>query len=95
MNILILGAGTFGTAIGNELSVNIENHVLLYSRDPDKVKEINQFNTNKYCFPNKYLKKALQATSDKDQIKSADIVFIALPSSVIIKKVSTVTSVNS
>ena len=30
MNILVLGAGTFGTAIANELSVNKENNVVFY-----------------------------------------------------------------
>ena len=33
MNILVLGAGTFGTAIANELSVNTENKVVLFSRN--------------------------------------------------------------
>jgi len=33
MNILVLGAGTFGTAIANELSVNKDNNVILFSRN--------------------------------------------------------------
>ena len=41
MNIIVLGAGTFGTAIANELSVNNENTVILFSRDKNKVQEIN------------------------------------------------------
>ena len=40
MNIIVLGAGTFGTAIGNELSVNTENKVVLFSRNQSKVDEI-------------------------------------------------------
>ena len=85
MNILVLGAGTFGTAIANELSVNTENNVVLFSRNQQKVDEINTSNTNKSCFPNKHLTKFLSATSDKNEIKNADIIFIALPSSVIIE----------
>ena len=85
MNILVLGAGTFGTAIANELSVNTENKVTLFSRNQEKVEEINQFHTNKSCFPNKHLTKHLKASSDKEFIRDADIVFIALPSSVIIE----------
>ena len=85
MNILVLGAGTFGTAIANELSVNTENKVTLFSRNQQKVDEINQFQTNKSCFPNKHLTKFLSATSDKNEIKKADVIFIALPSSVIIE----------
>ena len=84
MNILVLGAGTFGTAIANELSVNTENKVTLFSRNQEKVKEINEFQTNKSCFPNKHLTKHIKASSDKEFIRDADIVFIALPSSVII-----------
>jgi len=85
MNIIVLGAGTFGTAIANELSVNTENKVTLFSRNQEKVEEINQFQTNKSCFPNKHLTKHLKASSDKEFIRDADIVFIALPSSVIIE----------
>ena len=85
MNILVLGGGTFGTAIANELSVNTENNVVLFSRSQQKVDEINTYHTNKSCFPNKHLTKFLSATSDKNEIKKADVVFIALPSAVIIE----------
>ena len=36
MNIIVLGAGTFGTAIANEISVNTSNKVLIYSRNNNK-----------------------------------------------------------
>ena len=85
MNILVLGGGTFGTAIANELSVNTENNVVLFSRSQQKVDEINTYHTNKSCFPNKHLTKFLSATSNKNEIKKADVVFIALPSNVIIE----------
>jgi len=88
MNILVLGAGTFGTAIANELSVNTENKVVLFSRNQLKVDEINTNNTNKSCFPNKHLTKFLSATSDKNEIKNVDVIFIALPSSVIIENLN-------
>jgi len=86
MNILVLGGGSFGTAIANELSVNTENNVVLFSRSQKKVDEINSFHTNKSYFPNKHLTKFLLATSDKNEIKKADVVFIALPSNVIIER---------
>ena len=85
MNILVIGGGTFGTAIANELSVNTENNLVLFSRSQQKVDEINSCHTNKSCFPNKHLTKFLSATSDKNEIRKADIVFIALPSPVIIE----------
>jgi glycerol-3-phosphate dehydrogenase (NAD(P)+) len=92
MNILVLGAGTFGTAIANELSVNTINNVVLFSRNEGKVEEINNCNTNKSCFPNKHLTKILSATSDKNDIKKADVIFIALPSSVIIENLGSLHS---
>ena len=84
MNILVLGAGTFGTAIANELAINKKNNVILFSRSQDKVREINQNSTNQNFFPNKRLTKELTATSDINDIKYIDIIFIALPSSKII-----------
>ena len=43
------------------------------------------FHTNKSCFPNKHLTKFLSATSDKNEIKEADVSFYCLPSHVIIE----------
>jgi len=88
MNIIILGAGTFGTAIANELSFNSGNNVFLYSRNSKKVEEINTLNTNKICFPNKQLNKSLTATTNINDLSKADIVFIALPSNVIIENLT-------
>ena len=85
MNIIILGAGTFGTAIGNALAVNVNNNVVIFSTNKQKVDEINTDNTNRSCFPNKQLTKTLTATANKKDIKNADIVFVALPSTVVIE----------
>jgi len=38
--VRVLGAGTFGTAIANELSVNKNNNVIRLSRNQEKVNEI-------------------------------------------------------
>ena len=92
MNILVFGGGVFGTAIANELSVNVDNNVVLFSRSQKKVDEINTYHTNKSCFPNKHLTKLLSATSDKNEIKKADVIFVALPSSVIIENLAVLQS---
>ena len=63
MNIIVLGAGAFGTAIGNELSVNTNNKVSLFSNNQLKVNEINIQHTNKMCFPNKHLTKHVENIS--------------------------------
>lgn len=88
MNIIVLGAGSFGTAIANEFSVKKSNNVVLFSRSQAKVDEINKFHTNKSYFPNKHLTKFLSATSNENEINNADVIFIALPSSVIIETLS-------
>lgn len=87
MKIIVLGAGTFGTAIANELLSNTHNEVFLFSSNLLKVTEINKDNTNKSCFPNRRLNERIKATSDRKIFESADIVFIALPSSIIKKRI--------
>ena len=81
MKIFIIGSGTFGTAISNILSFNINNKVVLYCRNIDKVNEINLTHTNKKYFPNKKLNSNLKASNEFSCISEADVVFIALPSS--------------
>ncbi len=92
MNIIILGAGTFGTAIGNELSVNKNNNVTLFSRNVEKVNEINKFNTNKDVFPKVSLSKNLFASYNKEDLLNADVIFIALPSSNILEVIKNLKS---
>ena len=89
MNIIVLGAGTFGTAIANELSVNRANTVFLYSNSEEKVLEINSQHTNRSFFPNKQLTKQLKATSDNSVFQNASVIFIALPSDKIINSLKT------
>ena len=36
MNIFIIGSGTFGTAIANELARNKNNKVVIFSRSKEK-----------------------------------------------------------
>ena len=74
MKIIVLGAGSFGTAIANELSLNPKNKVILFSSNKSKVKEINSFHTNTSCFPNKILSKELKASFDRSVISDANIV---------------------
>ena len=84
MNIVILGAGTFGTAIGNSLATNLNNNVVIFFKNSKKVDEINSSNSNITCFPNKQLVKNLAASSDEEILKTANVIFIALPSNIIL-----------
>ena len=85
MNIFVIGSGTFGTAISNELARNTDNNITIYSRSVEIVNEINSEKTNKKYFANTKLADLLKCTSEFIDIKSADVIFIALPSSAIIE----------
>jgi glycerol-3-phosphate dehydrogenase (NAD(P)+) len=80
MRICIIGAGSFGTAIASQLSNNQLNKLIIFSRNEDQVLEINTCNRNTKYYPNKILNKNIMATSDKNQILNADVIFIAVPS---------------
>lgn len=80
MNVYIIGAGSFGTAIGNQLAFNTVNQVYLFCRDKNIEDEINQRHTNLKYFPNKILNTSLKATSSAKDLLKADVIFIALPS---------------
>ena len=79
MNILILGSGAFGTAIGNELASNPENIVYFLQRDPNKHKELEVFKTNQKYFPNKKLNTHLRSSLDPEIARQCDLIFIAVP----------------
>jgi len=83
MKIFIIGSGTFGTAIANELSRDIDNEVVIFSRSKETKDEINNLHTNKKYFPDNILNDSLVCSNDFSEIRSADIIFIALPSSVL------------
>ena len=97
MKIFIIGSGTFGTAIANELSRDIDNEVVIFSRSKEIKDEINNLHTNKKYFPDNILNDSLVCSNDFSEIRSADIIFIALPSSVlpiVIKSFSSYVSEN-
>ena len=80
MKICIIGAGSFGTAMANQLSNNLLNKLILFSKNQQQIIEINETNRNTKYYPNKVLNKNIKATSDKNEVLKADVVFIAVPS---------------
>lgn len=79
--IIVIGAGSWGTAIANLLAQN-SNEVFLAANRPEIVDEINQKNTNQRFLPDVKLSKNIKAIEDfSDEIKSADLVFVVTPSS--------------
>ena len=85
MKIVVIGGGSFGTAFANQLASNPNNFVTLFVRNRNQQQEINQFNTNKRYFPNKKLNSRLKATTDLKLLKTAQLLFLALPSKAIVE----------
>ena len=84
-NIVFLGAGSIGTALGNSLAVRNDLNVSLLSIEQDVVETITSSHINQKYFPNIRLMPALKATSDQNILEAAGIVFIALPSVVVVE----------
>ena len=85
MKIVICGGtGSFGTALGNVLSLNEENEVILLGRNKMVVDGINKLKINPKHFPNIKLNDKLKATTDVKILSDADIVFLSLPSNVVV-----------
>ncbi len=79
-NIIIIGAGAIGTAVGNILARKHQYQVSLFSIEEEVVESINTTRFNKKYFPNVKLSKVLKATTDPAILSNADIVFLAIPS---------------
>ncbi|MCB0805771.1 MAG: NAD(P)-binding domain-containing protein, partial [Bacteroidales bacterium] len=81
-NIVIVGAGSIGTALGNVIARKREKEVYLYSIEEEVVKSINNKRYNYKYFPNTKLAKYLKASTDPQILNDADIIFLAIPSPV-------------
>ena len=87
--VMVIGSGTWGTALSNHLAVN-NCAVYLNSIEKDVVNEINQKNSNSKYFPNLKLHKNIQAGTEFES--DVDFVFIVVPSNVartVFEKIST------
>lgn len=79
-NVVIIGAGSIGTALGNVLAENNRAHVVLHSIEMDVIDSINQKNINTKYFPSFRLDSRLSATQSDSILENADVVFLAIPS---------------
>lgn len=80
MNFVILGAGTWGTAVGQVLCDNNQN-VMLYHFDQNIVDDINLNHKNSLYFGDLILNNKLQATTSlKDAISFGNNIIFAVPS---------------
>jgi glycerol-3-phosphate dehydrogenase (NAD(P)+) len=82
--ISIIGAGTIGTALGNVLAETAREKILLHSIEAATVNDINKLHINSRYFPAIHLHKGLLATTDNQKLEQSEIIFLAVPSVVMI-----------
>ncbi|NLW33798.1 MAG: NAD(P)-binding domain-containing protein [Fibrobacter sp.] len=88
----IIGAGAFGTALATVLTRNDSNCVILFSIEADVVEQINTKHINEKYFPNIILPMRIVATTEVQNIIDCDYLLIALPSSVVVPFVKSISS---
>ncbi|MCZ8156749.1 MAG: NAD(P)-dependent glycerol-3-phosphate dehydrogenase [Leptospira sp.] len=80
MNIGVIGAGSFGTALGSILADKGYN-VVLWTRSPDQMKSINENHINNKHMPDLVLPDKLRASMDLiEVVKEKDMIVSAPPS---------------
>lgn len=82
--IVFIGSGAIATSLGNILAADEDHEVQLLSVEQDVVESVNQDHFNFKYFPNYQLHPYLKATLDKGTLKTADVVFLAIPSTAIV-----------
>ena len=83
-NIVIAGAGTFGTAVAERLCWKSSNKVKLHTIEKDVDIEIKEKHKNKKYFPTRLLSRHLSATSSFSVFRDADVVMLVIPSKAIV-----------
>lgn len=84
LNICIAGAGAIGTALANVLAEKDSLDIQLLSVEKDVVNDINTYKVNTHYFPQIRLNSRLKATLENEILQLADIVFLAIPSTVVV-----------
>lgn len=79
LNVCVIGAGALGTAISQTISENVP--VLLHLRNQELCDDINNTGYNTQYYPNQKLNENIKATTDFNDLKECDIIFLAIPSS--------------
>jgi glycerol-3-phosphate dehydrogenase (NAD(P)+) len=82
--ITFIGAGMIGTALGNVLAESGAGNILLHSVEKEVVKSITETRINAKYFPTLPLHPSLQATTDNRRLHNSSIIFLAIPSAVLL-----------
>ena len=75
----IIGAGAWGTALATQ-AIRAGNDVIIWAREPEVVKTINNDSVNDIFLPGFKLDRRLRATNILSEAVSCDMVFIVVPS---------------
>ncbi len=84
IKICFIGSGTISTAMANVLAQKGKYEVYLLSVEQEVVDSISNDHINRKYFPNIELELSLKATFDKNILRDSDIIFLGIPSSVIV-----------
>lgn len=84
-SIVFVGSGAIATALGDILAEKSTLDVTLLSIEEDVIESINENHVNLNYFPNYNLNHALKATNDISVLTQADIIFLAVPSTVVVQ----------
>ena len=88
LKICFIGSGAISTAMGNILAQKHTYEVFLLSVEQDVVDSISNDHINRKYFPNIDLDLSLKATFDKTILKDSDIIFLGIPSSIIVSYIN-------
>lgn len=78
LKVGLLGGGSWGTTVASLTAKN--NSTIIWARNEEAVKEINEFHTNEKYLPKAKLTKSLKASSSiKETVENADVVVMGVP----------------
>jgi glycerol-3-phosphate cytidylyltransferase len=81
--IAIIGAGNFASALASQLSLNKCNEIVLFCRNENQAKEINESKTNSKYFSSLIFNHNVSASTNYDELTSFEIIILCIPSSII------------
>lgn len=90
LQLTFIGAGAIGTSLGNILAEKGKDIVTLHSIESDVVESINLQGINGRYFPTIRLHEGLKATTDNAELRKADVLFLAIPSVVLMEYLDSV-----
>ena len=79
-NVVILGCGSWGTALGTVLTHTAKS-ITLVGRNPEVLEDINRKHRNERYLPGNELSEMLTATDDLSVAEEADLILFVVPSS--------------